>query len=89
MLTGIEYDVLIAEPHYNPDVLQHLQDSKVVDALLQKYAANMPEIIKLRNRILQHEGFDFFKNSTTVSPAWVRQADTEYQRVIRVKDDSG
>ena len=88
VLTGIEHDTLISPPHYNPDALEHLKNSAHVDALLQKYAAYMPEIIKLRNRILQHEGFDFFKHSTTVSPAWIRQADTEYQRVVRSKDKS-
>ena len=41
----------------------------------------MPEIIKLRNRILKDESFDFFEYSTTISRAWVRQANREYQRV--------
>lgn len=89
VLTGIDYDVLIAQPHYNPDALKYLKSPAHVDALLQKYAAYMPEIIKLRNRILKHEDFDLFKNSTTVSPAWVRQANEEYQRVIRAKGKSG
>jgi hypothetical protein len=48
----------------------------------------MPEIIKLRNRILEHEGFDFFEHSETISPAWVREANQEYQRVIRQKEES-
>jgi poly-gamma-glutamate capsule biosynthesis protein CapA/YwtB (metallophosphatase superfamily) len=42
----------------------------------------MQEIIKLRNRILVYENFDFFEHSTTISPAWIRQANQEYQRVI-------
>lgn len=88
VLTGIEYDVLISQPHYNPEALKRLQNPVVVDGLIQKYIAYMPEIIKLRNRILRHEGFDFFEHSTTVSPAWVRQANKEYQRVIRVKNKS-
>lgn len=87
ILTGIEYAILITEPHYNPDALNHLRNPDVVDALLQKYAAYMPEIIKLRNRILQHEGFDFFEHSKTISPGWVRQANTEYQRVIQTRNN--
>jgi hypothetical protein len=88
VLTGIEYDVLTSQPHHNPEAIKRLQNPAVVDALVQKYAAYMPEIIKLRNRILHHEGIDFFEYSTTVSPAWVRQANKEYQRVIWVKNES-
>ena len=89
VLTGIKYDTLIAQPHYNPDALRYLQNHDHVDALLQKYAAYMPEIIKLRNRILKHEGFDLFQYSTTVASAWIRQADEEYQRVVRSKIKTG
>lgn len=56
--------------------------------MARSYVAYMPEIIKLRNRILEHEGFDFFDYSKTISSAWVRQANQEYQRVIRYSGDS-
>jgi hypothetical protein len=88
IITGIPYETLISQPHYNPQAIERLKNSEIVDQLLQKYAAYMPEIIKVRNRILAYEGFDFFEHSRTLSPAWLRQADQEYQRVIRRKDDS-
>lgn len=87
VLTGVQYETLAAKPHYNPDALQHLKTPEKVDELLTKYAAYMPEIIKLRNRILEYENFDFFKHSTSISSAWVRQADQAYQRVIHQETD--
>ncbi len=88
VITGIPYDTLTSQPHYNPLAIERLKHPDVVDELLQKYAAYIPEIIKLCNRILEHEGFDFFEHSKTISPAWVRQANQEYQRVIRHNGDS-
>lgn len=88
VITGIPYETLISQPHYNPLAIERLKSADVVDGLLQKYAAYMPEIIKVRNRILEHEGFDFFKHSKAISPAWIRKADQEYQRVIRHNGDS-
>jgi len=82
ILTGIQYNTLAGQPHYNPEAIERLKTSEQVDQLLTKYAAYMEEIIKLRNRILEHENFDFFKHSSTISSAWIRQANQEYQRVI-------
>ena len=81
VITGIPYDRLISAPHYNPDAITRLKQSECVDRLLSKYAAYMSEIIRLRNRILEYEGFDFFAYSTTVSPGWVREANQAYQIV--------
>ena len=80
VLTGIQYETLVGPPHYNPEAIERLKTSEQVDQLLTKYAAYMPEIIKLRTRILMYEGFDFFESATTISPAWIRQANQEYQR---------
>lgn len=88
IITGIPYEILTSQPRYNPDAIERLKNSEIVDELLQKYAAYMPEIIKLRNRILEYEDFDFFQYSKTVSPAWVSQADQEYQRVIPYNENS-
>jgi len=41
---------------------------------LEKYAAYMDEVIKLRNRILKDTGYDFFSVSKTISDAYVRRA---------------
>ena len=87
VLTGVQYEILSGLPHYNPEAIERLKTPKQVDNLLKKYAAYMQEIIKLRNRILEYENFDFFKHSTTISSAWVRQADQEYQRVIHQEAD--
>lgn len=88
ILTGIRYETLIAPSHYNPAAIERLKTSEQVDQLLTKYAAYMPEIIKLRNRILEYENFDFFAYSTTISPAWIRRANQEYQQVLRQRSDS-
>ena len=87
ILTGVQYETLAGKPHYNPDAIEHLKTPEQVDNLLTKYAAYIQEIIKLRNRILEHENFDFFKYSTTISSAWVLQADQEHQRVIHHEAD--
>ena len=82
VLTGIPYEILAGPPHYNPEAIERLKTPEQVDQLLRKYAAYIEEIIKLRNRVLEHEGIDFFDYSTTISPAWIRQADQEYQRAL-------
>ena len=87
ILTGVEYNTLAGQPHYNPEAIERLKTSEQVDQLLTKYAAYIEEIIKLRNRILEYENFDFFKHSTTISSAWIRQANQEYQRVIHQETD--
>ena len=88
VLTGIQYDTLAGQPHYNPEAIERLKTSEQADQLLTKYAAYRQEIIKLRNRILAYENFDFFWHSTIISPAWVRQANQEYQQVIHQESDT-
>ena len=88
ILTGVEYEILAGSPRYNPEAIQRLKVAEQVDRLLTKYATYMLEIIKLRNRILEREGFDFFESSKTISPAWVRQANREYQRSLRQRDEA-
>lgn len=87
VLTGVQYETLAGQPHYNPEAIKRLSISEQVDQLLTKYAPYRSEIIKLRNRILQYENFDFFQHSTIISPAWVRQANQEYQQVIHQEVD--
>ena len=88
VLTGIQYDTLAGQPHYNPEAIERLQISEHVDQLLTKYAAYMGEIIKLRNRILEHENFDFFTYSATIPSAWIHQANQEHQQVIHQESDA-
>ncbi len=85
ILTGIQYERLAGSAYYNPEAIERLKTAEQVDHLLTKYAAYMREIIKLRNQILKNENFDFFKYSTTISPAWIQRADQEYQRVLHQK----
>jgi len=85
VVTGISYELLSGPPRYNPDAIKLLKKRRYVDALLHKYAPYMTEIITLRNRILQREGFDFFKY-TNVSEAWVREAEKKYRKVLRQTD---
>lgn len=80
VLTGIDYKLLAGPPTYNPEAIDRLKRPEYVDALLAKFSKYMPEIIRLRNRILVDMKFDFFQYSTTVSPEWIRQADKELER---------
>lgn len=80
ILTGFDYELLAGKPQYNPDAIRELHDPKKVDELLVKFAAYMPEVIKLRNRILRDTGFDFFSVSETISDAYVRQADDMFKQ---------
>ena len=75
-LTGISYDTMTGEPHYNPDAIERLHDPEFVDTLLAKYAASMDEMINIRNRILNATGFDMFGVSKTLSKAWTVKANT-------------
>lgn len=75
VITGIDYDILQGKAFYNPDALDNLKNSDVVDAMLTKYSAYMDEIIKLRNRLLKETGFDFFKHSKIISPVHIAKAD--------------
>lgn len=86
IITGIPYSILSGNPHYNPEAIECLKQTEYVDKLLRKYAGYMPEIIKLRNKILEYEGFDFFEYSSKISAAWVRQAQQEYLQIVRQKD---
>ena len=76
ILTGIDYNLLSGDPKYNPAAIDALHEPAKVDTLLMKFAAYMSEIIKLRNRILRDTDFDFFSISTTISDAYIRQANT-------------
>ena len=80
VLTGIPFDLLSGPPQYNPKAIERLRTSEYVDQLLTKYSAYMPELIKLRNRLLKSTGLDFFKFSTIISPDWVRRANVELMR---------
>ena len=85
ILTGISYNILAGPAHYNPTAIRRLKNAKQVDLLLTSYSAYMLEIIKLRNRILESEGFDFFAYSKNISPDWILLADQEYQRQFAIK----
>lgn len=74
-ITGIPLETLRAAPHFNPEALSRLEDSTVVDELLNTHATRRDEIIRLRNRILDATGKDFFNCSIALSDAWRRRAD--------------
>lgn len=73
-LTGIPYDTLVSDPHYNPDAIERLKNPEFVDAILAKYAAYMAEMILIRNRILKATKFDMFSVSDTFSKDWIEEA---------------
>lgn len=78
VITGIDYQTLSGEPFFNPEAIEKLKDSKVVDDLLEKFGAYLNEIIKLRNRLKYYEGFDFFEYSDMISKVHVEKADEEF-----------
>lgn len=80
VITGIDHAVLEGKPFYNPEAIKNLENSDNVDALLTKYSAYMDEIIKLRNRLLNQIGFDFFKYSKIISPIHVEKANEFLQK---------
>lgn len=75
--TGIDYLLLSGDPQYNPEAIAALKDEATVDKLLEKYAAYMDEVIKLRNRILKDTGFDFFSVSSSISQAYIDKANEQ------------
>jgi hypothetical protein len=82
VVTGLSYDLLHGSPQYNPEALTQLQQPEHIDALLVKYGAYVPEIIKLRNRILRDTKIDMFQYSRLISQTWVKQANDEFRGFI-------
>jgi hypothetical protein len=80
VITGIDYELLSGPPKYNPEALKLLGQPEFVDSLLVKFSAYMPEVIKLRNRILRDTEMDFFQASTSISKRWIKRADAAYNR---------
>lgn len=80
VITGFDYSILSGKPLYNPEAIEKLKDSKVVDKMIAKYTAYMDEIIHLRNRILSDTGFDFFKTSKSISKIWIDKADSRLKK---------
>ncbi|MFD0915003.1 hypothetical protein ACFQ14_01125 [Pseudahrensia aquimaris] len=74
-MTGIEYRLLEAAPTFNPEALAKLKDPNFVESLFEKFARYPQELLRLRNRILKHTGFDFLDVTEKLSPDWKRQAD--------------
>ena len=72
--TGVPYDVLRSTPRINPDALDSLRKPEFVDALFTKYADYMDDVVLIRNRVLELEGFDFFESSPNVSQVWFDKA---------------
>jgi hypothetical protein len=79
VITGIDYELLSGRPTYNPEALKLLAQPEFVDNLLVKFSAYMPEVIKLRNRLLRDTGIDFFQVSTRISQQWISRADALYK----------
>ncbi len=75
ILTGIKYEVLKGEPHFNPEAIEQLSTPEEIDQILHKYSRYMNEIAKLRNRILATEGIDIFAISKSISKTWITFAD--------------
>lgn len=74
-MVGIDYNILKGTPHFNPEALQRLKQSTLVEALFAKYARYPGELISLRNRILVAAEFDFFKSWPKISADFVKRAD--------------
>ncbi len=74
-LTGIDYRDLIGKPVFNPDAIRRLRDGQFVEELFQKFARYPDDLLRLRNRIMDAEGFDFLSSAPRLSPDWKKRAD--------------
>ncbi len=72
--TGFGLDVLKGPARFNPDAIEALRDAKHVTSVMQKWASETDEILKLRNKILSDCGFDILADAK-VSPDLVTRAD--------------
>ena len=78
VITGIDYKILSGKPHYNPEAIERLKDSEIVDELLTKFSAYIDEMIKLRNRLKFDLNFDFFEYSKIISKVHMDKANEIY-----------
>lgn len=76
VLTGYDHSLLSGKAVYNDDAIKALHDPEKVDKLIVKYAKYMERLIKLRNRLLNEVGYDFFSVSIKISKSFVEQADS-------------
>lgn len=74
-LTGIDYSDLVGPPRYNPDALERLKNAEFVETLFERFARYPEVIVKLRNRLVAAEGFDFFESTRSISGTWRDRAD--------------
>jgi hypothetical protein len=75
-LTALDYRLLRNGPIFNPDALRTLTDHAFVEALFEKFAAYPDELLRLRNRVMAAEGFDFLAGVPGISPDWIQRADS-------------
>lgn len=75
MSTGVRYEDLTEAPHFNPEAIAHLREATFVEALFRKFAAYPDELLRLRNRVLAAEKFDFLTSSPMISATWRQKAD--------------
>lgn len=73
-LTGISYEVLSGEAHYNPVAIEKLKNPKEVEKLIEKFAKYEDKIISLRNSIIDYEEFDIFEG-VNISKDIIKRAD--------------
>ena len=76
VLTDYDHSLLSGKAVYNDDAIKALHDPEKVDKLIVKYAKYMERLIKLRNRLLNEVGYDFFSVSIKISKSFVEQADS-------------
>lgn len=88
--TGVDYKILCGPPHINPVAIGALGNKVFVDQLLAKYAAYIEEIIRVRNRIIRMNGFDFFSVTPSISPTIVDHANSMLPApIIFAEPDTG
>lgn len=76
ILTGIDYNILSGQAIYNPEAIAKLHEKEVVDSIVTNYSKYIDEIIKIRNRILIHTDFDFFKSTNIISQTIIDKANS-------------
>ncbi len=75
VITGLTFELISGNEKINPEAIEYLSNAENVESMLIKYAKYKGDLLRLRNRVLQHTGHDFFKVTARISTDWIAEAD--------------
>lgn len=71
--TGIKFDLLAGDPHFNPTVVSNMTKPHKIRDILTRYAHYEHEVFRLRNRIQTADGLDIFSDAK-INPQIIERA---------------